>query len=68
MSSQAQIQAAEKFKAPEASSVAGKEVDQEAVVADADEPDDEEVRGVSGAPDGSSEIWSVIHFPTISWK
>ena len=41
LSSQAQIQAAEKFKAPEATSVAGKEAEQEAVVADGDE---EEVR------------------------
>ena len=48
LSSQAQIQAAEKFKAPEASSVAGKEAEQEAVVADGDEGDDEDVRGGQG--------------------
>lgn len=40
LSSQAQIQAAEKFKAPEAVSMADKETEQEAVVADGD---DEEV-------------------------
>jgi nascent polypeptide-associated complex subunit alpha len=45
LSSQAQIQAAEKFKAPETVSAAGKETEQEAVVADGD---DEDVRRFGG--------------------
>lgn len=39
MSSQAQIQAAEKFKAPETSTVTVKEAEQEAVAADGEEED-----------------------------
>lgn len=43
LSSQAQIQAAEKFKAPEATAAAGKPADQEIGDADDEESDDEEV-------------------------
>ena len=54
LSSQAQIQAAEKFKAPEATSVAGKEAEQEAVVADGDE---EEVRRNRGPMDSQCNLY-----------
>ena len=43
LSSQAQIQAAEKFKAPEAAATASKPADQETGDADDEESDDEEV-------------------------
>ena len=45
LSSQAQIQAAEKFKAPEAAATASKPADQETGDADDEESDDEEVGG-----------------------
>ena len=55
MSSQAQIQAAEKFKAPEASAITGKEAEEETAAADGgEESEGEEVcgRGERGGEGG----------------
>ena len=48
LSSQAQIQAAEKFKAPEATSSASKEVEQKTEVAEGEE-EEEDVRPIYGS-------------------
>ena len=55
MSSQAQIQAAEKFKAPEASAITGKEAEEETAAADGgEESEGEEVCG-SGEREGEGK-------------